>query len=76
MQNHLLFSSNNMYFCKCQKADEEKKNKEDEQTLEELNSVHIPSQAKCQLVIPGYIKQSKLFLFSPYNKLLLVKAGW
>ena len=32
-----------------------KKNKEDEQTLEELNSVYIPSQAKCQLVIPGYI---------------------
>ena len=22
MQNHLLFSSNNIYFCKCQKADE------------------------------------------------------
>ena len=60
-----------MYFCKCQKADEKKNNKEDEQTLEELNSVHIPSQAKCQLVIPGYIKQSKLFLFSPYNKHLI-----
>ena len=64
MQNHWLFSSNNIYFCKCQKADEEK-NKEDEQTLEELNSAHIPSQAKCQLVQPGYIKRSKLFLFSP-----------
>ena len=64
-----------------------KKNKEDEQTLEELNSVkshnrpimaldsvHIPSQAKCQLVIPGYIKQSKLFLFSPYNKHLINRA--
>ena len=25
MQNHWLFSSNNIYFCKCQKADEEKK---------------------------------------------------
>ena len=25
MQNHWLFSSNNMYFCKCQKADEKKK---------------------------------------------------
>ena len=24
MQNHGLFSSNNIYFCKCQKADEEK----------------------------------------------------
>ena len=62
-----------MYFCKCQKADEKKK-KEDEQTLEELNSVHIPSQAKCQLVIPGYIKQSKLFLFSPDNKHLINRA--
>ena len=35
MQNHWLFSSNNIYFCKCQKA-EEKKSKEDKQTLEEL----------------------------------------
>ena len=25
IQNHWLFSSNNMYFCKCQKADEKKK---------------------------------------------------
>ena len=25
MQNHRLFSSNNIYFCKCQKADERKK---------------------------------------------------
>ena len=25
MQNHWLFSSNNIYFCKCQKADEKKK---------------------------------------------------
>ena len=45
-----------------------KKNKEDEQTLEELNSVHIPSQAKCQLVIPGYIKQSKLFLLTELSR--------
>ena len=36
-----------------------KKNKEDEQTLEELNSAHLPSQAKCQLVQPGYIKRIK-----------------
>ena len=35
MQNHGLFSSNKIYFCGCQKADE-KKSKEDEQTLEEL----------------------------------------
>ena len=35
MQNHRLFSSNNIHLRKCQKADE-KKNKEDEQTLEEV----------------------------------------
>ena len=34
MQNHRLFSSNNIEFCKWQKADE-KKSKEDEQNLEE-----------------------------------------
>ena len=37
MQNHWLFSSNNIYFCKCQKFYKKKKSKEDEQTLEELN---------------------------------------
>ena len=42
-----MFSSNKIYFCQCQKADE-KKSKEDEQTLEELNSAHRRSQAKCQ----------------------------
>ena len=42
MQNHWLFSFNNIYFCKCQKADETKK--EDGQTLEELNSAHLHSQ--------------------------------
>ena len=45
-----------------------KKRKEDEQTLEELNSVHRRSQAKCQLIQTIYIKQIKLFLFLPYNK--------
>ena len=35
MQNHGLFSSNKIYFWGCQKADE-KKSKEDKQTLEEL----------------------------------------
>ena len=50
MQNHWLFSSNNIYFrCKSQKADE-KKSKADEQTLEELNSAQRRSQAQCQLV--------------------------
>ena len=51
-----------------------KKDKEDEQTLEELNSAHIPSQAKCQLVQPCYIRRRKLFLFSPYNKHLINRA--
>ena len=47
MQNHWLFSSNNIYFCKCQKADEEK-SEEDGQNLEELNSARRRFQAKCQ----------------------------
>ena len=56
--NHWLFSSNNIYFCKCQKADHgDKKSKEDEQTLEELNSAHRRSQAKCQLIQASYIKR-------------------
>ena len=50
-----MFSSNNIYFCKCQNADE-KKSKEDEQTLEELNSAHRFSQAKCQLVQISYLQ--------------------
>ena len=61
------------YFCKCQKADE-KKSKEDEQTLEELNSAHRRSQAKCQLIQTSYIKRIELFLFSPYNKRLINRA--
>ena len=34
-----------------------KKSKEDEQALEELNSAHRRSQAKCQLLQTSYIKQ-------------------
>ena len=73
MQNHWLFLSNNICFCKCQKADA-KKSKEDEQTLEELNSAHRRSQEKCQSVQTSYIKQIKLFLFLPYNKNLINRA--
>ena len=51
-----------------------KKSKEDEQTLEELNSAHRRSQAKCQLVQTSYIKRIKLFFFSPYNKHLIYRA--
>ena len=50
------------------------KSKEDEQTLEELNSAHHHSQSKCQLVQTSYIKRIKLFLFSPYNKHLINRA--
>ena len=57
MQNHWLFPSHNIYFCKCQKADEKKKVKRIGQTLEELNSVHRCSQAKCQLAQTSYIKR-------------------
>ena len=42
-----------------------KKSKEDEQTLEELNSAHRHSQAKCKLVQTSYINRIKLFLFLP-----------
>ena len=33
------------------------KSKEDEQTLEELNSAHHRLQAKCQIVQTSYIKR-------------------
>ena len=33
--------------------------------MEELNSAHRRSQAKCQLVQTSYIKRIKLFLFLP-----------
>ena len=51
-----------------------KKSKEDEQTLEELNSAYRRSQAKCKLVQTSYIKQLKLFFFLPYNKHLINRA--
>ena len=51
-----------------------KKWKEDEQTLEELNSAHRLSQGKCQVLQTSYIKRVKLFLFLPYNKHLINRA--
>ena len=42
--------------------------------MEELNSAHRRSQAKCQLVQTSYIKRIELFLFSPYNKHLINRA--
>ena len=52
-----------------------KKSKEDEQTLEELNSARCRSEAKCQLVQTSYIERIELFLFLPYNKILLTKLS-
>ena len=51
-----------------------KKVKRTKQTLEELNSGHRRSQAKCLLVQTSYIKRIKLFLFLPYNKNLINRA--
>ena len=51
-----------------------KKIKEDEQTLEELNSAYRRSEAKCQLVQTSYIKRIKLFLFLLNNKHLNNRA--
>ena len=51
-----------------------KKSKEDEQSLEELNSAYRRSQAKCKFVQTSYIKRLKLFLFLPYNKHLINRA--
>ena len=51
-----------------------KKSKEDEQTLEKLNSAHRRSQAKCRLQQTSYIKRIKLLLFSPYSEHLINRA--
>ena len=51
-----------------------KRSKEDKQTLEELNSAHRRSQAKCKLVQTSYIKRIKLFLILPYNKHLISRT--
>ena len=50
-----------------------KKNEEDKQALEELNSAHRHSQSKCQLAQTSQIKRINLFLFLPYhNKHLII----
>ena len=51
-----------------------KQSKEDEQTLEELNSAYRHSQSKCQLVQTSYIKRIKLLLLLPYNNHLINRA--
>ena len=75
MQNHGLFSSNNIYFCKWQKA-VEKKSKDDEQNLEERNSARRRSQAKCQLVKTRQIKRIELLLFCHIINILLTELSW
>ena len=52
-----------------------KKSKEGEQTLEEVNSAHRRSQAKCQLVQTGYIERIKLFLFLHIINILLTELS-
>ena len=75
MQNHWLFSSDNIYFIfKCQKADE-KKSKEDKQTLEELNSAHHRSQAKRQSIQTSYIKQFNISCFHHVINILLTELS-
>ena len=49
-----------MFISVSAKKADEKKSKEDEQTLEELNLAHRRSQAKCQLVQTSYIKLTEL----------------
>ena len=63
MQNHLT-----IFISVSTKKLTRKNSKEDKKTLDELNSAHRRSQAKCQLIQTSYIKRIKLFLFSPYNK--------
>ena len=73
MQNHWLVSSNNIYFCKCQKTDEEK-NKEDEQTLEELNSAHRSSQ-NVSYYKPVTLKESNCSGFCHIISILLTELS-
>ena len=49
------------------------KSKQDEQTLEELNSAERLSQAACQLVQTSYIKRIKLLLFCHIINILLTE---
>ena len=63
MQNYWLLSSKNIYFRKCQTADEKKKSEEDEQTLKESNSAHRRSQPKWHLVQTSYLKSQNLDLY-------------
>ena len=67
MQNRWLFLSSSIVSVSAKKP----VGKKDEQALEELNSAHCRSQAKCQLVQTSYIKRVKLLLFLPFYKHLI-----
>ena len=75
MQNSRLFPSNNICLCKGQNANVKKKSKEDEQTLEELNSAHRCSQAKCDLVQTSHIKQINFSWFCHIINILLTELS-
>ena len=75
MQNHWLVSYNNIYFiCKYWKADE-KKSKDDKQTLEKIFQFSsLLFTSKMSVITNSYMKWVKLFLFLPYNKHLFNRA--
>ena len=51
-----------------------KKVKQTSKLWRELFSAHRRSQVKFQLIQTSYIKRTKLFLFSPYNKHIINRA--
>ena len=65
MQNHWLFFYITILFLSAKSWWE--KSKENEQTLDELNSAHHCSQAKYQLVQTSSIKRINFFLFLLYS---------
>ena len=75
MQNHWLFSSDNICFFKCQKADAKKKSRKDEKTLEELNSAHCRLQAKCQLLQTVTLNELSFSCFCHIINILLTELS-
>ena len=73
MQNHWLFSSENIYFCKCQRADEKKKVKTTKK--EELNSAHCRLQAKCQLLQTVTLNELSFSCFCHIINILLTELS-
>ena len=67
--------TNDLYFCKWQKANEIKKSKEDEQNLEEWNSARRRSETKCQLVQTSYINKLNCSCFCHIINILLTELS-